>query len=184
VDSFAFVSVGTGIGMGLVIDGRLHRGAHGAAGEIGFLPLGDDADPDDASRLGSLEAVASATGIVRAARRAGMQGPMSARRVFQAAARGDARAKAVVDAEAGLIAKAICAVVAVADPHLVVLGGGIGQASEFLDQVAAHVRRTAPVCPELRVSALGDDAVVDGCLAAGAGRLWATLTAALAPMPA
>jgi predicted NBD/HSP70 family sugar kinase len=185
VDTFAFVSVGTGIGMGLVIDGRLHRGAHGAAGEIGFLPLGDDdTDPDDASRRGRLEAAASAPGIVRAARRAGMQGAVSARRVFQAAARGDERAQSVVAAEAALIAKAICAVIAVADPHLVVLGGGVGQASDFLDQVTANVRRIAPVSPELRVSALGDDAVVDGCLAAGAARLWATLTASLAPVAA
>jgi predicted NBD/HSP70 family sugar kinase len=185
VDTFAFVSVGTGIGMGLVIDGRLHRGAHGAAGEIGFLPLGDaDADPREASRRGTLEAAASATGIVRAARRAGMRGQISARRVFAAAAGGDARAQAVVAAEAALIAKAICAVIAVADPHLVVVGGGVGQAADFLDRVAAQVRRIAPVCPELRVSALGDDAVVDGCLAAGVGRLWTMLTAALAPISA
>jgi predicted NBD/HSP70 family sugar kinase len=185
VNTFAFVSVGTGIGMGLVIDGRLHRGAHGAAGEIGFLPLGDDdADPDDASRRGSLEAAASAPGIVRAARRAGMPGALSARQVFQAADRGDVRAKAVVSTEAALIAKAICAVIAVADPHLVVLGGGVGQATDFLDRVAANVRRIAPVCPEMKVSALGDDAVVNGCLAAGAARLWATLTASLTPAPA
>ena len=183
VDSFAFVSIGTGIGMGLVIGGRLHRGAHGAAGEIGFLPIADGAaaDAEDARRRGRLEVAASATGVVRAARRAGMQGPVSARAVFAAAARGDKRAAGVVADEAVLVANAICAIVAVADPDLVVLGGGIGQADQFLELVATHVRDLAPVLPELRVSALGDDAVVDGCLAAGADRLWERLTSALAP---
>ena len=182
VASFAFVSVGTGIGMGLVVDGKLHRGAHGAAGEIGFLPVDDErTDPDDVRRLGGLETVASASGIVQAARRAGMRGPLSARKVFAAAVRGDARARGVVEAEAALIARAICAVIAVADPHLIVLGGGVGQADQFLDLVSERVAELAPVLPALRVSALGDDAVVDGCLAAGANRLWDRLTAGLAP---
>src|SRR3954452_22748493 len=182
VDSFAFVSIGTGIGMGLVIDGRLHRGAHGAAGERGFLPIADGAatDAEDARRRGRLEVAASATGVVRAARLAGMQGPVSARAVFAAAARGDERAGHVVAEEAVLVAKAISAIVAVADPDLVVLGGGIGQADQFLELVTLHVRELAPVVPDLRVSALGDDAVVDGCLAAGADRLWDRLTNALA----
>jgi predicted NBD/HSP70 family sugar kinase len=185
VDSFAFVSVGTGIGMGLVIGGRLHRGAHGAAGEIGFLPIPADIDADAgvSRRQGRLEIAASASGVVRAARRAGIQGPVSARSVFAAAGRGDDRATRVVAAEALLVANAICAVVAVADPDLIVLGGGIGRAEKFLDEVAGHVRGLAPVVPEMRVSALGDDAVVDGCLAAGSNRLWERLAGGLAPTP-
>jgi predicted NBD/HSP70 family sugar kinase len=184
VGSFAFVSIGTGIGMGLVIGGRLHRGAHGAAGEIGFLPIADGAPADakDARRRGRLEVAASATGVVHAARLAGMQGPVSARSVFAAAGRGDERAARVVADEAVLVANAICAIVAVADPDLVVLGGGIGQADQFLDLVASQVRELAPVVPDLRVSALGDDAVVDGCLAAGADRLWERLMSALEPV--
>jgi predicted NBD/HSP70 family sugar kinase len=181
VDSFAFVSVGTGIGMGLVLGGRLHRGAHGAAGEIGFLPLGQGpgADPKDARKRGSLEAAASAAGIVRAARKAGMRGTVTARRVFAAAAEGDERAVGVVGATTLLVARAVCAVVAVADPELVVLGGGIGQAPGFCDAVTAELKRIAPVLPEVKVSALGDHAVVDGCLAAGVDRAWQIVTAAL-----
>jgi len=173
VDSFAFVSIGTGIGMGLVLGGRLHRGAHGAAGEIGYLPFteGDGSDARDARRRGALEAAASAAGVVRAGRRAGLRLP-SARRVFDAAAAGDAAAARVVAQEALLVAKAISAVVAVADPELVVIGGGIGRSAGFLDAVADQVRRISPVLPELRVSALGSDAVVDGCLAAGLERAW------------
>ncbi|WP_285664389.1 ROK family transcriptional regulator [Actinorhabdospora filicis] len=181
VDSFAFVSVGTGIGMGLVLNGRLHRGAHGAAGEIGYLPLGDaeTTDTRDARRRGGLEAAASAAGIVRAARRNGMRGAASARHVFAAADKGDATAARVVAEEARLIAKAICSVVAVVDPELVVLGGGVGQAAGFLGAISRELRRIAPVLPELRVSALGVDAVVDGCLVAGADRAWSAVAAVL-----
>lgn len=180
-DSFAFVSVGTGIGMGLVLGGRLHRGAHGAAGEIGYLPLesAESSDAEDACKRGGFEAAASAAGIVRAAHRAGMRGPISARQVFAAAERGDPRAVKVVDHEALLVAKAICAVVTVADPQLVVLGGGVGQADGFIDAVRRELRQLAPVVPDLRVSALGTDAVVDGCLAAGTERAWELVLAAL-----
>jgi predicted NBD/HSP70 family sugar kinase len=203
VENFAFVSVGTGIGMGVVLGGRLHRGHHGAAGEIGFLPLDarapavSAAEPADelaerhppavsaerdARRRGSFEASASAAGIVRAARRAGARGPVSARHVFAAAQRGEEWAVRVVADEAMLVARAICAVVTVIDPELVVLGGGIGQAAGFVDAVAEQLRRVAPVQPQLRASALGADAVVDGCLAAGIDRAWDTVTTAM-PAP-
>jgi predicted NBD/HSP70 family sugar kinase len=183
VDSFAFVSVGTGVGMGLVLGGRLHRGAHGAAGEVGYLPIGTGATTDarDARKRGSLEAAASAAGIVRAAHRAGISRPGSARKVFAAAAAGDERAIQVVADEANLVAKAICAVVVVTDPELIVLGGGIGQADGFVDAVRRELRGMAPVQPTLRVSALGVDAVVDGCLAAGIERAWELATAGLRP---
>jgi len=175
--SFAFVWIGSGIGLGLVLDGRLHRGAHGVAGEIAYMPIseGQGTDEADARRRGALEAAGSAPAVVRAARRAGMRGPVSARSVFTAAARGDERAAAVVAGEARLVAKAISAVVTVVDPELVVLGGGIGQAPGFAAAVTAELRLLAPVLPEVRVSALGTDAVVDGCLASGTELAWARL---------
>jgi predicted NBD/HSP70 family sugar kinase len=184
--SFAFVWIGTGIGMGLVLDGRLHRGVHGVAGEIAFLPISEGlgTDPGDARKRGALEAAASAQAVVRAARRAGMRGPVSARRVFAAAARGDERAAAVVAQEARLVAKAVCSVVTVVDPELVVLGGGIGQAPGFAAAVTDELRRLAPVLPEVRVSALGTDAVVDGCLASGTELAWKQLLALLPSAPA
>src|SRR5215470_13862017 len=170
VNSFAFVSVGTGIGMGLVLGGQLFRGAHGVAGEIAYMPMtgGHGTDPADARKRGALEASASAPAVVRAARRAGMRGQVSARRVFTAAAHGDERAASVVAEEAVLVARVLCAVVTVVDPELIVLGGGVGQAPGFAAAVTAELRSIAPVMPEVRVSALGTDAVVDGCLASGA----------------
>ena len=177
VDSFAFVSIGTGIGMGLVLDGKLRRGAHGAAGEIAYLPLEtDDTDVEDVHRRGGLEAAASAAGILSAARRAGLRRASSARQVFEAAGRGDPRAQQVVTREAVLIARAICSIVAVTDPELVVLGGGIGKATGLVDAVCAELTRLAPVPTEVRVSALGSDSVVDGCLASGLDQAWTSLT--------
>ena len=174
-ESFAFVHIGTGIGMGLVLGGGLHRGVHGVAGEIAFMPLCED-DSDDARRRGPLEAAAAAAGIVRAARKAGMRGPVSARSVFAAAAKGDERAKAVVAEEARLVARAICTVITVVDPGLIVLGGGIGQAPGFAAAVSAALRAMSPVMAEVKVSALGSDVVVDGCLAEGASLAWNQLT--------
>ncbi len=174
VDHFAFVHIGTGIGMGLILGGQLLRGAHGVAGEIAFLPLsgGTGVDEHEARKRGTLEAAASASGIVRAARRGGMRGQLSARRVFAAAEGGDERAAAVVAEEARLVAEAICAVITVVDPELIVLGGGIGRAPGFAEAVSRELEKIAPVLPAIRVSALGTDAVVDGCLTAGADLAW------------
>jgi predicted NBD/HSP70 family sugar kinase len=160
--------------MGLVLGGQLLRGAHGVAGEIAYMPLsgGAGADEHEARKRGTLESAASASGVVRAARHGGMGGPVSARRVFAAAASGDERAMGVVAEEARLIAKTICAVITVVDPDLIVLGGGIGRAPGFAELVTGELEPIAPVMPAIRVSALGTDAVVDGCLAAGTELAW------------
>src|SRR5271170_1351083 len=84
VSNFVFVSVGTGIGMGIIIDGQLHRGARGAAGEIGFLPLADAESAEESKRnRGSLESVVSAAAVVANARRLGMRNVVSAKQVFE-----------------------------------------------------------------------------------------------------
>jgi predicted NBD/HSP70 family sugar kinase len=75
------------------------------------------------------------------------------------------------------VAKAVCAIVLVIDPDLVVLGGGIGKAAGFVEAVRSEVDRLVPVPTDLRVSALGDESVVDGCLASGLDRAWGLLTA-------
>jgi hypothetical protein len=62
--------------------------------------------------------------------------------------------------------------VAVVDPELIVLGGGIGRAAGFADEVTSQLARLSPVVPDVRPSALGEDAVVDGCLAVGGDELW------------
>lgn len=212
-DNFAFVHVGSGVGMGLVLGGRLHRGVHGVAGEIAFLPIGGDPhawadadadtdadsgvgagshdgrvtagpegviiDPEEARRRGTLETAAGADGVVRAARRAGLSRLATARQIFETAAAGDERAAAVVAGEARLVAAAICCVISVVDPSLIVLGGGIGQAPGFAEAVTAALAEIAPVLPDVKVSALGTDVVVDGCLAEAAALAWTQLIASL-----
>ncbi|WP_112238396.1 ROK family transcriptional regulator [Kribbella monticola] len=183
VDSFAFVSVGTGIGMGLVLDGKLRHGSHGVAGEISYLPFteGSGSDARDARKRGSFDASASAAAVVRAARRAGLRGASTAEKVFAAAARGDAVAAAVVAEEALLVAKAVCSVIAVVDPDLIVLGGGIGQAPGFLEAVVGQLRRLAPVLPDVKASVLGTETVVAGCIAAGLDQAWEQLVGQISP---
>jgi predicted NBD/HSP70 family sugar kinase len=181
VSTFAFVSVGTGIGMGLVLDGKLHRGAHGAAGEIAFLPLANGSpETGDTRRRGALESAASAAAVVKAARRAGSR-MRSARSVFSAAAGGDIRAREIVAEEAAMVAHALSAIVAVVDPELIVLGGGIGRAPGFAEEVARALARLSPVVPDVRPSALGENAVVDGCLAVGGDQLWERILSSRVP---
>src|SRR5262245_765836 len=102
IANFAFVSIGTGIGMGIVIEGRLYHGWRGAAGEIGFLPLGqtDGASTSGVHRRGWLESVAAADGVVANARPLGMGSRVTAKQVFEAARRGERAAVEVVRIEA------------------------------------------------------------------------------------
>ena len=167
VESFVFLAVGTGVGMALVIEGRLYRGAHGAAGEIAYLPLGvgDPRDPAN-RRRGAFEESASAAGIVRIAREQGFSGTATPERIFAAARRGETTARNVVRAEAQRLALAVATITPVLDPELVVLGGGIGRNGDLLLEPIEHeLRRLIPFRPRLAVSALGDDAVLQGAVA-------------------
>jgi predicted NBD/HSP70 family sugar kinase len=181
VDSFAFVSIGTGVGMGLVVSGQLHPGAHGSAGEIGFMPVqgvalgGSPAFGGMEATTASFESLASAPGVVRAGRAVGLRGGLTARRIFEAAARGDGRAAEVVAAEVTIVARALAAMATVADPGLVVLGGGIGRAPGLAQAVHAEMLLLLPAAPDVRVSALGEEAIVDGALVAGLDMAWEKL---------
>jgi predicted NBD/HSP70 family sugar kinase len=174
VQNFGFLSVGTGVGLGLILAGKLHRGSHGGAGEIAFMTLGSDGsvDPKDARRRGWLDSAASAAGVVRAARQANMSGVVTARRIFETAERGDPLCERIVADEANLIARAIASITAVVDLDLVVLGGGIGQADYFVELVKRELRSLVRLPIAVRASALGEDAIVQGSLAVGAEHAW------------
>lgn len=166
VSSFAFLHVGTGVGAGLVLNGELFHGATGAAGEVAYLPLAG-ADPRDpvARRWGALDVAAASAGVVAAARELGMKPPLSARRVFAAARRGDARAQQVVAAEAEWIGLAVAAIAAVLDPELVILGGGIGSNGDLLlERVEREVKELSPFRPRIEISSLGDEATLHGAV--------------------
>jgi predicted NBD/HSP70 family sugar kinase len=173
VADFVYLSIGTGVGMGLVVGGELHRGARGAAGEVGFLPLAEGgglgvagASGSASARGGALEEAAAAGGIVRTGRAMGMKGALTAERIFTAAAAGDATALATVAREAERLAVVVAAVAAIVDPGLVVLGGGIGaNADVLLPQLEAAVTALTPLRPPVVLSELGADAIVLGAIA-------------------
>jgi predicted NBD/HSP70 family sugar kinase len=168
--TFVFLTVGTGIGMGIILDGALYRGAHGASGEVGYLPLGAQDVTDlsaGASQRGILEDLASADGIVRSAQHMGLQ-PQSARRVFDAARDGEAKALAVVEREGQRLALAIAAVIAILDPEMVILGGGIGHNLDLLrSPIERRLEEITPLHTRLVASELADEAVLLGTIATG-----------------
>jgi predicted NBD/HSP70 family sugar kinase len=179
VEHFVFLHLGTGVGMGLVLRGELFRGAFGAAGEVGYLPLsGTDLTDPSSRRRGPLDAAASAAGVVAAARKLGMKPPLTAKRVFAAARDGDRKALRVVAIEAQRIALAVAAVASVVDPELVILGGGIGGNADLLvEPVLTELRAVSPFRPRVEVSVLQEEATVYGAvfmaLQAAQGRLFA-----------
>lgn len=164
VDPFVYLHIGTGVGLGIVLGGELYRGAGGAAGEVGYLPLwGTDVRDPESRRRGALDRAASAGGVVEAAKRAGMTGSLTAERVFAAADAGDRAAREVVLQEADRIAMTIAAVAAVLDPRLVILGGGIGSNDELLlEPVRSRVAELSPFRPTIEASALREEATLYG----------------------
>jgi len=156
VADFVFLSVGTGMGAGLVLGGELHRGRHGAAGEIDFALAGLDEtlDPSAPQVSALAEGLAGLTAEPRA--------------VFGAARNGNSGAQAVVDEIARRIALHVAPIAAVADVELVVLGGGIGANGDLLlGPVSRLLADWLPFPPRVEVSTLGEAAVLTGAVAVG-----------------
>ena len=165
---FVYVLIGTGLGVGIVANGELFTGAHGAAGEVGFLPVSFSPAidrNDDAPPRGALEEAVSADAVVRAARERGMTGTLTAKYVFDEARKGHPAALAAVRQEGERIAHVVAAISAVIDPDVVVLGGGVGHSADLmLDPVREVLHRATPLRPVVAASELGDDAVLLGAL--------------------
>jgi predicted NBD/HSP70 family sugar kinase len=166
--TMVFIAIGAGIGMGIIIDDELVRGTHGAAGEIGYLPLvGDPFNPRH--RLhGGLEDEIGAAGIVAAwAERRAPDDPelSSPHEVFELAGAGNAAARAVVEHVASRLGAAIATVCAILDPELVVLGGGIGASPLLLSPVRGSAAALAPITARIETSLLGERAALQGAIA-------------------
>jgi predicted NBD/HSP70 family sugar kinase len=162
IDNFVFLSIGTGLGSGIVLRGEIHRGHNGAAGELDYARAGhDDFDP-------CAPAIAAVAADLAARKPTSLAPPYDARAIFAAARQGDAVAREVVLEEARRIALHIAPVAAVADVGLVVLGGGIGaNADLLLERVRALLAEWLPYPPRVEVSSLGEAAVLTGALALG-----------------
>lgn len=161
------ITLGTGVGGGVITGARILRGAHGAGGEIGHIPVVPGGAPCACGARGCLEAYASATGIMRQAREAGLA-PDSVRALYEMAEQDDSRAKAITEATASYLATGIVAMVAAYDPQAVLIGGGIAQAGALLfdplNQQLHHHPFVRGRC-EIRPCALGDAAGVMGAAA-------------------
>lgn len=151
-DTFALLWLGVGTGAAFVLGGALHRGASGGAGELGYLPIGDN----------GFHPLASSAAVVALGAEHGLTGSGAA--VIRAAV--ESGADAFLDALADRVTVGAAAITAVLDPGCVVLGGELGLAGgpELAGRVAARLTARSPIATEVRPSALGGAAVLRGAL--------------------
>jgi glucokinase len=162
--NFVFIALGRGVGAGIVIDGRLHRGSQWYAGEISHLLLEYRKWEHDFGAQGYLEHHVGANGIARRWRRAAPREPgADIAALFAAARQGQPAATRLVSEIATMLGVAVANIVTTLDPALVVFGGGIGQAGDaLLEPVRQVVARVVPNKPMIRMTALKGDAQLFG----------------------
>lgn len=173
-------TLGTGVGGGIIINGKMVTGSAGAAGEIGHIHIKDD-EPDECGcgGHGCLEQYASATGVVRLANRklqasaqdsvlraAKDRGALSAKTVFDAVKKGDKLACEVAEEFGEYLGKGLAAIACVVNPEVFVLGGGVSKAggilceyvSKYYTKYVFHGCRNA----QFKLATLGNDAGIYG----------------------
>jgi len=173
--SLAFVSLGTGIGLGMLINGKLLRGVAGAAGEISYLPFGTDPFSPLSLERGALECAIGAAGIIHRYMLAGGDAGTDVREIVARARRGDAAAGAAISETARIATLLVVTIQSMFDPEKIVIGGNIGRGAAMVDLI----RETLPLCSrrpiEIVESQLGHRASVIGAVAIALGRLHDTL---------
>ncbi len=172
-----FVTIGTGVGGGIIVDGKLLVGVHGSGGEIGHIKIHpEETETCGCGKRGCLEQYASATGVVRMAKKALGEcdkasalrqcGEVTAKDVFDAAKSGDELAMDVVRGFGENMGRALVAVSCVCDPEVFVIGGGVSAAGEIILNVVEKAFRayafpaSEETCFELAL--LGNDAGIYG----------------------
>lgn len=161
--TFVLISIGTGLGMAVLHEGRVVRGATGRAGEIAFLPLFGAPDDAEVRLHGSAETMVSGPALER--RFAAVARRSSAEHILAAAADGDEIAVRVVREFAADLSKVVLSVAAVLDPARIVLGGGMGANPLLLDHLRDAVSRIAPFPLSVVTSRLGNRSGIGGALA-------------------
>jgi predicted NBD/HSP70 family sugar kinase len=166
VENFAVLSVGSGLGSGIVLNGKLHRGHRGAAGEIFYVPFGDPLDTHRTATNPSGDRIAEiARGLAKEFKKSTLSEPFSTIDILKAAKDGDLLGRAVIEQEAERIALYIAAISAVVDVELVVLSGGIGRQAEFfIAPIRKLVNQILPFPPRIEISKLGDSGILVGAL--------------------
>lgn len=175
--SLVMITLGTGVGGGIVVDGKIIKGTHGAAGEIGHMSVVyDETETCNCGKIGCLEQVASATGIVKEAKRFLAQDStpsnlremkdFTAKDVFDEARNGDAVALKTVDRLGLYLGIALGHISCVIDPDVFIIGGGVSRAGDFLiDAIQKHyVEKAYPQCKKtpIKLATLGNSAGIYG----------------------
>lgn len=173
------VTLGTGVGGGVILDGKIVTGSHGAGGEIGHMPVNpDETECCGCGKKGCLEQYASATGIARLAVRKLKDetvqtvlrnaDPVSTKVVFDAAKAGDAAALEIVEEVCDILGRALASIACVVDPEIFIIGGGVSKAGPILTdtlqkyykQYAFHASRETAFA----LASLGNDAGMYGAV--------------------
>jgi glucokinase len=163
LESFAFVALGTGIGVGIVLNGQLYRGAHHAAGELGDLVVGREFLGQERGGQGNLAQLIGGKSLRRRARQATGADLSAAEAITYAEE--DGALAAMADEVADYLAMAIIAIAALLDPEAIVVGGGTAEAGEdLLDPVRERVTREVSAPPLIIASAFGSEAQLHGAV--------------------
>jgi glucokinase len=174
-----YLTVSTGIGGGVIIDGRLYRGERAWAGEVGHMVLKPDGPPCPCGRNGCLESLASGLSVARAAREALLRArhqastsvlaalppeQISAQSVAAAAAQGDPLARQLWEEAMGWLGIGVASAANLLNPGRVVIGGGLTRAGALLFDPVRRVVAQRTLDPQLEVvpAALGDDVGILG----------------------
>ncbi len=173
------VTLGTGVGGGIVVDGKIVAGANGAGGEIGHILMNEnETDTCGCGKKGCLEQYASATGIVRMAKYMLAEDTrdsvlrkteeITAKDIFDAAKAGDETAKALVEELGKMLGKALANIACVVNPEVFVIGGGVSRAGNVLIDVIEkyYIQYTFHACRDAKftLASLGNDAGMYGCV--------------------
>lgn len=171
------ITLGTGVGGGVIVNGKIIAGAHGIGGEIGHVRVNpNEAEACNCKKTGCLEQYASATGIARTARRLLEESDknsilrkekITARAVFDAAKNKDELAMQVVEAFGRALGEELGNVSCIIDPEIFVIGGGVSKAGEFLLEVVQKYFKPATLIggkdTKFALASLGNDAGMYGC---------------------
>ena len=176
IENFVFIALGTGIGAGIFVDGRICRGRNGFAGELFRMNLEWPRWVEDFPDTGYLETYISGVGLAKLGRKVVANGngdqpstladQRDARYIFEALHQGDAGAHTLIEQSFVMLGVAVANVVTVLDPELIVFNGGLvkGAPDLLLQTVGKVVRKMQPKAPKITLSTLGDKAQIWGAL--------------------
>lgn len=173
------VTLGTGVGGGIIVDGKVIAGFDGAGGEIGHITVNnDEIEPCNCGQYGCLEQYASATGIVRMAKRKlaktaeetglAKYENLTAKDIFDEAKAGDTAALDVVEEICGILGAALSNIACVVNPEVIVIGGGVSKAGDILIKTIQehYIETSFHACRDTQfaLAVLGNDAGMYGCV--------------------